>query len=55
MEKFVPYDKLSKKERRKIDAEKRNGWNGVNPAMRVEETERTKYKRKPKYPENYDE
>ena len=34
MEKFVPYEKLSKKERRKVDAARRNTWGSLNPTTR---------------------
>ena len=54
MEKFVPFEKLSKKEKRKINLSKRNDWNGLNPSTRVAETDGKKYKRKPKYPEKFD-
>lgn len=50
MEKFVSYEKMSKKERRKIDSAKRRGWNGLNPVTRVADKER-KYSRKIKHPE----
>ena len=34
MEKFIPYEKLSKKEKRKVDATKRNTWGDLNPVTR---------------------
>ena len=34
MEKYIPYEKLSKKEKRKVDAAKRNTWVEVNPVTR---------------------
>ena len=34
MEKFIPYGKLSKKEKRKIDQAKRQTWNSLNPVTR---------------------
>ena len=51
MEKFIPYDKLSKKEKKKIDQQKRSSWNGVDPATKIEENEKKRYRRKPKHPE----
>lgn len=54
MNKFISFDKLSKKERRRINSEKRNSWNGLNPVTRVADTDKKKYRRKPKYPETYD-
>lgn len=34
MEKFIPYQKLSKKEKRKVDAAKRCAWGDLNPVTR---------------------
>ena len=34
MEKFVPYEKLSKKEKRKLDQAKRQTWGELNPVTR---------------------
>ena len=34
MEKFVPYPKLSKKEKRKRDAARRDTWGSLNPVTR---------------------
>lgn len=34
MEKFIPYEKLSKKEQRKVDAAKRCTWGNLNPVTR---------------------
>ena len=34
-EKFIPYEKLSKKKQREIDRKKRGSWNGVNPVTRT--------------------
>ena len=54
MEKFVPYEKMSKKEKKKLDSEKRGDWQGVNPVTRVEENDKKNYTRKPKHPEHAD-
>ena len=43
MDKFIPYEKLSKKKKRQLDAEKRGSWYGLNPITR-----------KPKNPKAYD-
>ncbi len=43
MEKFIPYEKLSKKRKRELDAMKRGSWGGLNPVTR-----------KPKNPRAYD-
>ena len=37
MEKFIPYEKLSKKEKRKIDQAKRLTWGELNPVTRKPE------------------
>ena len=34
MEKFIPYDKLSKKEKRRRDAQRRGTWGALNPVIR---------------------
>ncbi|MBE6930504.1 MAG: hypothetical protein E7463_09515 [Ruminococcaceae bacterium] len=45
MEKFVPYEKLSKKEKRKVDAARRTTWD-VNPVTRMSENPRAYNRRK---------
>ena len=50
MNKFVPYEKMSKKARKKLDAAKRRDWNGLNPVTRVAEPSK-KYSRKLKHPQ----
>ena len=37
MEKFIPYEKLSKKEKRKIDQARRQTWGELNPVTRKPE------------------
>lgn len=34
MEKFIPYEKLSKKEKRKRDQARRQTWNSLSPVTR---------------------
>ena len=34
MDKFIPYEKPSKKEKRKLDAAKRGTWGEINPVTR---------------------
>lgn len=34
MEKFIPYEKLSKKEKKKLDRARRQTWGDLNPATR---------------------
>ena len=43
MEKFIPYEKLSKKKQRELDAARRGSWGGLNPVSR-----------KPRNPKAYD-
>ena len=50
MEKYIPYEKMSKKMRREYDAKKRGGWGEINPVTRRSENpaayNRTAEKRK---------
>ncbi|MBQ8967497.1 hypothetical protein [Ruminococcus sp.] len=46
-EKFIPYEKMSKKQRRELDAKARNLW-GADPRTRVVPNGKA-YKRKPKH------
>ncbi|MBD5102932.1 MAG: hypothetical protein HDT27_09655 [Subdoligranulum sp.] len=34
MERWIPYEKLSKKKQRELNAKKRGSWNDVNPVTR---------------------
>lgn len=45
MEKFIPYAKLSKKEKRKLDQAKRQTWGGLDPVTRKPKNSRA-YDRK---------
>ena len=45
MEKYIPHEKLSKKEKRKLDAAKRSTWGELNPVTRKPENSRA-YNRK---------
>ena len=40
MEKFIPYEKLSKKEKRKADLAKRQTWGSLNPVTRKPQNSR---------------
>lgn len=44
MTQFVPFDKLSKKEKRRRNNEKRNTWGALNPVTRVPDSSK-KYNR----------
>lgn len=48
MEKFVPYEKLSKKAKKQYDAKKRGSWGNVCPVTRCE-TDRRAYRRHDKH------
>ena len=43
MEKFIPFEKLSKKKQRELSAKRRGTWGSINPVTR-----------KPKNPKAYD-
>ncbi len=45
MEKFIPYEKLSKKEKRRRNAERRGSWGTLSPVTRRAEDPKV-YKRK---------
>jgi len=45
MEKFVPYEKLSKKEQQKLNKAKRRTWGNINPVTRKPENSKV-YDRK---------
>ena len=46
MEKFIPYEKLSKKKQRERDRERRGSWGGVNPVTRRPENPKAYNRRK---------
>ena len=46
MEKFIPYEKLSKKEKRKLDQAKRQTWGDLNPVTRKPENSKAYNRRK---------
>ena len=52
MKNMIPFEKLSKKEQKRINSEKRNDWNGLNPVTRVT-NDKTKYSRKTKHKNTY--
>lgn len=45
MEKFIPFEKLSKKKQRELKAQKRGSWGGLNPVTRKPENPKA-YNRK---------
>ncbi len=46
MEKYVPYEKRSKKERRRLDNAGRNTWGPLNPVTRKSENSKVYNRRK---------
>ena len=50
--KLVPMEKLSKKEKKKINAKARRGWNGIKPTIRTVESK--KIYKKSKFKHNID-
>ena len=46
MEKYIPYEKLSKKEQRKRDAKGRTTWGALNPVTRKPENPKVYNRRK---------
>lgn len=46
MEKFIPYEKLSKKAKRELDLRKRGTWGGLNPVTRTPPNPRAYNRRK---------
>lgn len=46
MEKFIPYEKLSKKKQRELDRLKRNTWGKLNPVTRKPENPKAYNRRK---------
>lgn len=51
-DKFISYDKLSKKDKKKIDLMSRRGWGNVRPVTRIENSSK-KYSRKQKHKRNF--
>lgn len=49
MDKFVPFEKMSKKEQREQNSKKRGSWGNVKPATKLEPSAKA-YSRKEKYP-----
>ena len=48
MQKFISYEKLSKKRKKEIDRSKREDWGNINPITRIKESKKV-YSRKTKY------
>ena len=54
MKKFTPYDKLSKKEQKRLDSAKRRDWGSINPVTQIV-PDKKKYSRKDKHKTEYEE
>ena len=46
MERFIPYEKLSKKEKKKLNQAKRQTWGNLNPVTRKPENSKAYNRRK---------
>lgn len=46
MEKFIPFEKLSKKKKRLLNANRRGSWHGLNPVTRKPENPKAYNRRK---------
>ena len=46
MEKFIPFEKLSKRKQRELNAQKRGSWYGLNPVTRKPENPKAYNRRK---------
>ena len=46
MERFVPYEKMSKKQQKAVDAKRRGSWGGLNPVTRKPENPKAYNRRK---------
>ena len=46
MEKFIPFEKLSKKEQRRRNAQRRGSWQGISPVTRRVESPKVYNRRK---------
>ena len=47
--KFVPYDKMSKRDKKKIDSQNRSDWGGIDPSTKVIPDKRRNKKEKDDY------
>ena len=54
MEKFIPFEKLSKKKQRELNAIRRKDWNGINPVTRKSENPKAYNRRKAQNRSDFD-
>lgn len=49
MNKFIPYEKMSKKAKRELNKKKCTTQQAINPVTQIADTSKKTYKRHPKY------
>ena len=54
MEKFIPYEKLSKKQKRALDVARRGSWGGLSPVTRRAENPKAYQRKKARIEEELD-
>ena len=54
MEKFIPYEKLSKKQKRALDVARRGSWGGLSPVTRRAENPKAYQRKKARIEEEID-
>ncbi len=54
MEKFVPYEKLSKKKQRELDRKRRSTWGSLSPVTRSTENPKAYNRKKARKPDRDD-
>ncbi|MDO5150013.1 MAG: hypothetical protein Q4D76_11530 [Oscillospiraceae bacterium] len=54
MEKFIPFEKLSKKKQREINNLKRSDWGSLNPVTRKTENKKAYNRKKRHRPSEYE-
>jgi hypothetical protein len=54
MDKFIPYEKLSKKKKREIDQKRRTTWGSLNPVIRRPPNPKAYNRRKARRSIDYD-
>ena len=54
MENFIPYEKLSKKQKRALDAARRGSWGGLSPVTRRAENPKAYQRKKARIEEELD-
>lgn len=54
MEKFIPFEKLSKKKQRELNAKSRRGWNGISPVTRKPQNPKAYNRKKTQFKNDFD-